>query len=349
MIQRILRGRWLYLLLAAIVMVIYARGLPATAPVTMDEPVHPALLEQESVELWPKELDAEGLKSATDRHPALGVMLTLLTMIMGGLIAGGLAYSWWHVLGGRVRSIWNFTSKRLPAWTFAELGRIVALMIIAFSLLPLLRFAPAAERLGLSPSSLIWIPLSMLFLDVFLIVAILAFASGKGAPVMQMVGLSTKRPGQVIAEAFKGYLVIFPALFVLLFLTVEIIRFFNLKPPLEPIQLLLFQQRDPAVIVLLALLSCVIAPVAEELFFRAVLFTAIRQRASKGLAIFLSGAAFALVHTNLVGFLPILLIGMYLSYIYERTGSLLASIAVHIAHNSFLLALGLVVRRLLLD
>jgi membrane protease YdiL (CAAX protease family) len=101
--------------------------------------------------------------------------------------------------------------------------------------------------------------------------------------------------------------------------------------------------------VLLALLSCVIAPVAEELFFRAVLFTAIRQRASKGLAIFLSGAAFALVHTNLVGFLPILLIGMYLSYIYERTGSLLASITVHIAHNSLLLALGLVVRRLLMD
>ena len=348
MIQRILRGRWLYLALAGIVMIIYVRGI-GLAPITLEQPIDPGALREQALEVWPKELDAEGFQDATIRHPMLGAVLTLLTMLMGALMAGGLAYSWWHVLTGRVRTVWGFTSRRLPDWTFAELGRVVALMIIAFSLLPLLRFAPFLERLGLPPTSPVWIPLSMLFLDLFLIITILAFASGKGDSPLAAVGLSAKHAGQVLAQAFKGYLVLFPPMLLVLFLTVEIIRFFNLTPPLEPIQLLLFQQRDPAVIVVLVLLSCVIAPVAEELFFRAVLFSAVRQRTSRGLAMFLSGAAFALLHTNVVGFLPILLIGLFLSYIYERTGSLLAPIAVHIAHNSLLLALGIVVRRLLLE
>jgi membrane protease YdiL (CAAX protease family) len=349
MIQRILRGRWLYLVLAAIVMVIYARGMPALAPIVLEEPEDHAALQEQAVELWPKELDAHGLTEATRRHPVLGMVLTLLTLLMGMLIAGGLAYSWWHVLTGKVRTIWGFASKKLPAWTFAELGRIMALMIIAFSLLPLLRFAPFIEVWGPPTTSPVWIPLTMLCLDLFLIIAIFAFASGKGGTASQMVGLSTKRVGPVLLDAFRGYLVIFPFLLLTLFLTVEIIRFFNLKPPIEPIQALLFQQRDPAVIILLVVLSCVIAPVAEELFFRGVVFAAIRHKTTRGWAIFLSGAAFSLVHTNVVGFLPIMLIGMFLSYIYERTGSLVAPIAVHIVHNTFLLALGLTVRRLLLD
>ena len=104
----------------------------------------------------------------------------------------------------------------------------------------------------------------------------------------------------------------------------------------------------PLVIGLLVVLSCVIAPVAEELFFRGVLFAAVRQRLSRGWAILASGAAFALIHTNPVGFLPIMLIGSLLAYLYERTGSLAAPIAVHILHNTFLMSIGLVVRWLML-
>ena len=99
---------------------------------------------------------------------------------------------------------------------------------------------------------------------------------------------------------------------------------------------------------LLVVLSCVIGPIAEELFFRGVLFAAARQHLSRGWAILASGAAFSLIHTNPVGFLPILVIGSLLAYLYERTGSLAAPIAVHMLHNTFLMSIGLIVRRLML-
>jgi membrane protease YdiL (CAAX protease family) len=349
MIQRILRGQWLYLLLAVLVMVIYVAGVPMETVTTDGEPTLPPIQFEEPLEWWPKEVDAVALREAVNEQPILGVLLSLLTVFMGGMMAGGLAFSWWSVLSGRVRSLWAFSGRRLPAWSFAELGRITALMIVAFSLLPLLRFAPPIRALGLSPGSLLWVPLSMLLLDGFLVLAIFAFASGKGIPIWKAVGLSPRRLPRALAGGFTGYLVIFPWLFLLLFLTVELIRFFHLKPPLEPIQVLLFQQHDPLVIGLLVALSCVIGPIAEELFFRGVLFPAVRQRFRRGTAILLSGAAFALIHTNPVGFLPIMLIGSLFAYLYERTGSLLAPIAVHIVHNTFLMSIGLVVRGLLLD
>jgi membrane protease YdiL (CAAX protease family) len=153
--------------------------------------------------------------------------------------------------------------------------------------------------------------------------------------------------GRAVVDGLKGYLVMFPWIFLLMFLTVEVMRFFHWKPPLQPIQVILFRERDPWVIGLMALLTCVVAPIAEECFFRGVVFAAMRRRLSRGVAISVSAAAFALVHSNPVGFLPIFLIGSLLAYLYERTGSLAAPVAVHMVHNTFLMCFGIVIRTLM--
>ena len=57
-----------------------------------------------------------------------------------------------------------------------------------------------------------------------------------------------------------------------------------------------------------------------------------------------TAAIFALVHTNVVGFLPIFLLGYLLADVYDRTGSLAAPLAVHIAHNTYLMSIALVMR-----
>ena len=43
--------------------------------------------------------------------------------------------------------------------------------------------------------------------------------------------------------------------------------------------------------------------------------------------------AFAALHAHPVGFLPIMLIGAVLAYLYEKTGTLVAPITAHIVHN----------------
>lgn len=135
-------------------------------------------------------------------------------------------------------------------------------------------------------------------------------------------------------------------MFALLIGTVELVRRFGLQPPIEPIQELVFNEDRPSVLALTVALACVVGPVTEELFFRGVLYAAIRQRTSRLVSMLASGAIFSLIHTNPIGFLPIMLLGCLLAYVYERTGSLIGPLAVHMFHNTLLMSLALVFRRL---
>jgi membrane protease YdiL (CAAX protease family) len=90
------------------------------------------------------------------------------------------------------------------------------------------------------------------------------------------------------------------------------------------------------------LLVCVVAPMAEEIFFRGFLFGALRRRGLV-VATLVSGLAFGLAHVASapIGFLvPLALLGMILALIYERTGSLYPSMALHAVNNSIAFAVG---------
>ena len=100
------------------------------------------------------------------------------------------------------------------------------------------------------------------------------------------------------------------------------------------------------VVALTALLACVVGPVVEEVLFRGVLFSAVRTQTSRLVAMLISGGLFSALHTNLIGFLPILVLGCLLADLYERTGSLLSCISVHIVHNTLLMSFALILKAL---
>ena len=91
-----------------------------------------------------------------------------------------------------------------------------------------------------------------------------------------------------------------------------------------------------------------IAPIAEEFFFRGVLFRSIADRRGFWLGALISGVLFGLVHHPGPGHpaadalvLPIVMTftGIGLAWIYERRQSLLAPIAAHMVFNAIGLAL----------
>nr|HPN66915.1 CPBP family intramembrane metalloprotease [Candidatus Omnitrophota bacterium] len=51
-------------------------------------------------------------------------------------------------------------------------------------------------------------------------------------------------------------------------------------------------------------------------------------------AIIAVSLVFSLLHLNIVSFFPILALGVLLAYLYERTGSIIPCIAVHVVHNT---------------
>ena len=344
MIQRLLRSRWLYVMMAGVMGLIYVRALCLHRVKGLEKTPAPSA---ETLEWWPSALDETSLKEAMARQPHLRIMLGALAACVGGLGLGGVALSLWGLWGGGMRAVWRVASRRLPSWSFGELWRITLLVLAIASSLPFVHFALLSTWIGARPDPNLWTVSSMILLDTFVILAILTFAMGKRQRLWRALGLSVRRLSSSIAVGLRGYVAIFPWLFVLLALTLQAARLLGLKPPAEPIQELIFQEDRAGVLALTVLLACLIGPLAEELFFRGVLYTAIRQRSSRLLATLVSGAAFALLHTNILGFLSIMLLGCLLAYLYERTGSLLSPLAVHILHNTLLMSLALVFRQLM--
>jgi membrane protease YdiL (CAAX protease family) len=107
-----------------------------------------------------------------------------------------------------------------------------------------------------------------------------------------------------------------------------------LKPELQPTVQLLQQKWPPYLIAVQGLVTIVIAPVAEEILFRGVLYTAIKQRGHRQLALWTSALLFAVIHGYPVGFLSLIFLSMMFVFVYERTKNLFAPILLHSLFNT---------------
>ena len=83
----------------------------------------------------------------------------------------------------------------------------------------------------------------------------------------------------------------------------------------------------------LAVVAVVLAPIAEELLFRGILYPAIKRGGFPRLALWGTSFLFALIHMNLITFVPLLLFALVLTLLYERTGNLLAPLTAHALFN----------------
>ena len=83
----------------------------------------------------------------------------------------------------------------------------------------------------------------------------------------------------------------------------------------------------------LALFAVVLAPVAEEFIFRGVLFPFVKQLGRPRLAWIGVSLLFALIHVNAPTFVPLFVLALALTWIYEKTGCLIASIMAHSLFN----------------
>jgi membrane protease YdiL (CAAX protease family) len=94
-------------------------------------------------------------------------------------------------------------------------------------------------------------------------------------------------------------------------------------------------------LVFVALLVCVAAPIAEELFFRGFCFTALRRWIGVAGGAIATGVIFGAIHAgsaDAVFRVPLGVFGALLCLLYHRTGSLIPSIVLHALNNA--LALG---------
>jgi uncharacterized protein len=93
------------------------------------------------------------------------------------------------------------------------------------------------------------------------------------------------------------------------------------------------ETQSPLVIASMLVVACVLAPLSEELMFRAGLYRYLRQRLGRMPALLLSSVCFGALHGNWAGFLPLAVLGMILAVVYEATGSIRVVIVAHSLFN----------------
>jgi hypothetical protein len=176
--------------------------------------------------------------------------------------------------------------------------------------------------------------LSVIAQDVCLIGSALLFARMAGPPRPSQFGLQPpKRIGPAVGWVVLGYLT-----FVLLsYAWLSAIGQTNAKDTITDD---LGAKGSTAALIGVAFVVTVLAPLAEELFFRGYFFGALR-RLGLWPAALLTGLAFGVVHVagSPVAFiLPLALLGTLLCLLRERTGSLYPGIALHCINNSVALS-----------
>ncbi len=84
---------------------------------------------------------------------------------------------------------------------------------------------------------------------------------------------------------------------------------------------------------LLVLTVVIIGPIAEEIIFRLMVFGRIRFYFGSKWGILVSSVLFGIYHMNVIQFIFCTLLGIILSWIYDRSGNLWIPIGIHMAIN----------------
>ncbi|HTR75756.1 MAG TPA: CPBP family intramembrane glutamic endopeptidase [Solirubrobacterales bacterium] len=105
----------------------------------------------------------------------------------------------------------------------------------------------------------------------------------------------------------------------------------------EPKQKDIAESFGPTVVQIL--LIVIAAPIAEETCFRGMLFGGLREKMPRLLAALITGVVFGGLHalTGVTAVPPLIVFGFLLALLYEKTGSIVPGILLHMLNNSIAL------------
>jgi hypothetical protein len=87
------------------------------------------------------------------------------------------------------------------------------------------------------------------------------------------------------------------------------------------------------IVATMVVLAVIVAPVAEELVFRAGLFRFLRNHAPRWIALLVPSILFGALHGNLASFPQLVMLGIVFSIAYERTGNIAVPMLAHALFN----------------
>ena len=285
------------------------------------------------------------LMARVRRDPALGLRFDLAALVLVA-ISVGVLIQWARILVRLIRRrppAPPLGSPSPPAWGLRGIARLIGCIVLVAQTSVLL------ERAALRFSHPPGLDLHVLTLANTLLVDAVALigcfwffrsAASGGAPWR----LPLSVPWREVRFSLGSYITCVPLFLLLLTAMTVVLRVLKVEPPPQALFTLYMFEERAAVVRLLLALAVGVGPIAEELFFRGLIYRWLRHRVGIGPGLLASAFLFALLHTDLIAFVPILALGLLFGWVYERTGSLAAPVAVHIFHNGAMLYLASLVK-----
>jgi uncharacterized protein len=222
-----------------------------------------------------------------------------------------------------------------PLWSGFDVLAIVAFTIIALMILPLIVvvFAHAFAFPKLSFGEIVQVPDVVLVVQllIYAVVFVLIFRLVRSRSREFWVALRWNWP-----SPWAGFLILGALLYFALMGLGQVLPI----PKHLPIDRFFQTSREAAI---MSVLSITLAPFMEELFFRGLLYPVLARRFGVAASIFLTGAAFGILHGAQLKYswavLIIFIVGVVLTAVRAYTKSVGASFLVHAAYNGTLSAL----------
>ncbi len=236
--------------------------------------------------------------------------------------------------------------KKSVSWDIMDIARVAIIVIFSGYILG------AAGSLILKPFHFnmdvnLRMMLGTFFIDIIAGAAILYFVLVKYREKLSSLGIAFESFYKNVLSGIAAYIFIMPILILVLIVSMLFLDAIGYKPPTQPVFDMFFEEKRRSVIFFLTIFVSILGPIIEEIFFRGFLYSAVKKRFGALLGVLLSGALFSMLHTNIVGFLPIMILGVLMAFLYEITGSLIASVSVHILHNSIIVGFVFFIKELL--
>jgi hypothetical protein len=164
--------------------------------------------------------------------------------------------------------------------------------------------------------------------DAAIVAAAWFVAADIGRPTWATFGLRRFRPSALgwVAVAFVSYLVL-AALYTQL-----------VNPPPEDLPEQLGADESTFLALVTGVFVMVVAPFAEEFFFRGFLYQGLRNSWGVPLGVIGSAAIFSGIHAAPDKFVPLFFLGVALSLLFEKTRSLWPCIILHAVNNALAFA-----------
>jgi membrane protease YdiL (CAAX protease family) len=159
------------------------------------------------------------------------------------------------------------------------------------------------------------------------------FLREHGVGWSQAFGFNAPRGVRALLLSVVTIVVVLPAAWVLGRISAEIMTVLQLEPVPQKTVTTLQQTVRLGPQVYMAVMAVLIAPTAEELLFRGILYPACKQLGFPRLALWGTALLFGAVHANLMTLIPLTLLAVALTLLYEATENLLAPIFAHSLFN----------------